>query len=482
MIPPPVPEFPDQEPAATSVVPEPSVQYSPRILLLDVLRGLAVLGGLFVSIWIFGGFTENKQDGLLVQSKGFDYRLFGTVDLLLDGKMRALIALVFGAGMLLFLSKDNQKGELPVHDRFVRRQMWLMLFGIINAALLLWTHDVVFHLGIMGILLLPFIRLSARGLVLAAAVCTLFYSGKQYWEFADHKKAHSKYLAVINLEKKIEKDSIDRAKKNTGKAPVKKDTLTSQQKNDKQAWMGIVAGKKPDPKKDDDNTKNMRSLSYAKVWKYALPTLQSREAQWTYKFGIWDFSSTILLGMALLKLGFFMSSFSRRKYLLLGLAGLTAGLLLGWYRLHFNQIALFDYEKFVSGKAIPYDLLFPFERIFTALGYAGLVAFMVASGWFAFIWKALAAAGRLALTNYLVQTLICTFFFYGYGMGYYGRLTQVQLYYFVAEVLIAQVVFSVLWLRHYQYGPVEWLWRCLSSGKRISNRLRQPVTIEPALS
>ena len=102
---------------------------------------------------------------------------------------------------------------------------------------------------------------------------------------------------------------------------------------------------------------------------------------------------------------------------------------------------------------------------------------MVSSGWLAFIWKAFAAAGRLALTNYLVQTLICTFFFYGYGMGYYGRFTQVQLYYFVAEVLIAQVVFSVLWLRHYQYGPVEWLWRCLSSGKRISNRLRQPVNI-----
>ena len=109
MIPPPVPEFPDQEPAATSVVPEQPVQYSPRILLLDVLRGLAVLGGLFVSIWIFGGFTENKQDGLLVQSKGFDYRLFGTVDLLIDGKMRAMIALVFGAGMLLFFDEGQPK-------------------------------------------------------------------------------------------------------------------------------------------------------------------------------------------------------------------------------------------------------------------------------------------------------------------------------------------------------------------------------------
>ena len=92
------------------------IEFTPRIQSLDVLRGIAVLFALFISVWFFGGFSQNMQNGLLLSSKGFDYRLFGTVDLLFDGKMRALIALVFGAGMLLFLSKDNQKGKLSTQD------------------------------------------------------------------------------------------------------------------------------------------------------------------------------------------------------------------------------------------------------------------------------------------------------------------------------------------------------------------------------
>src|SRR5262245_25942193 len=105
----------------------------PRIQSLDVLRGIAVLAGLFVSIWIFGGFSNNQQNGLLIKSKGFDYRLFGTVNLLLLTKMRGLIALVFGAGMIVLLSKQDSKTT----DFFMRRQLWLILFGLINAILFL---------------------------------------------------------------------------------------------------------------------------------------------------------------------------------------------------------------------------------------------------------------------------------------------------------------------------------------------------------
>jgi uncharacterized protein len=149
------------------------ISFSPRIQSLDVLRGIAVLFALFISVWFIGGFSQNDQNGLLLSSRGFEYRLFGAISILFDGKMRALIAIVFGAGMLLFLSQDHKKEELPTHDLFIRRQMWLILFGIINGLLFLWTQDVLFHLGIMGILLFPFVRLSAKGLLVAATVVTL---------------------------------------------------------------------------------------------------------------------------------------------------------------------------------------------------------------------------------------------------------------------------------------------------------------------
>jgi uncharacterized protein len=466
-----------------------------RIPSLDVLRGIAVLAGLLISIWIFGGFSTNEQNGLLLKSKGFNYRLFGTADILFNGKMRALIAIVFGAGMLLFLSKEIQKNQLGSGDLFIRRQLWLILFGLINALIFLWTGDMLFHLGIMGILLFPFVRMSKRGLLIAAIVVTFIYSGKNYWQYADDRKVYHKYLAVVAIEKKISKDSADRAAKDSlfrkqGKDSLlkkdsltgKKDTLTKEQKNDKGAWEGILGNMKYDPKKDDGNKKAMRSVSYGKLWNHLLPATQTKEAQWTYQTGIWDFAGMILLGMALFKIGFFNSGFPRQRHLFIALAGLTIGILLAWFRLHYNQIALKDYAKFIDGHWFPYHLLFPFERGLMAIGYAGLVLAMIGTSPLNRLWQGFASAGQMALTNYLLQSIICTLFFTGFGMGYFGRLSQWQLYFLVVEVCIVQIVFSVLWLRYYHYGPAEWLWRCLAQKKWLPNRINKSKMSEPAPS
>jgi uncharacterized protein len=457
------------------------VPISSRIPSLDVLRGIAVLGGLFISIWIFGGFTNNQQIGLLLKSKGFDYRLFGTVDLLLDGKMRALIAIVFGAGMLLFLSKDSPKGVTPRSDLFIRRQMWLILFGIINAVLLFWTNDILFHLGVMGILLFPFTRLKAKGLFIAALVTTLFYCGKLYWKHADDKKAYDKYLVIEGLEKKWAKDSTDRAKNKTAALPLKKDTLTKQQKQDKAAWTGMTAALKFDPKKDEGENKAMRSTSYGKIYDHLLNRTQEREAQWTYTIGIWDLSCMIFLGMALYKRGFFTGRLGNRFYWAAAMAGIACGLLLGWFRIHYQQISLPDYGKYLSRHWLPYNFFFPLERALTAFGYACAVIALINSGRLKWAWNALSAVGRMSLTNYILQTLVCSLFFTGVGMGYFGRLSQVQLYFFVIECLVVQTVFSICWLRYFHQGPLEWLWRCLVNRKWTTNRIGKPETLESPL-
>jgi uncharacterized protein len=355
---PPISEIPShgQQPAISGSSSPQSPLFSPRIPSLDVLRGIAILGALFVSIWIFGGFSSNQQTGLLLRSKGLNYRLFGTVDLLLEGKMKALIAIVFGAGMVLFMSKENQKGQLSTADLFIRRQFWLMLFGLINAIVFLWTGDMLFHLAVMGVLLFPFVRFSRQALLIAAIVAMIIYCGKNYWNYADDRKAYNKYMAVINFEKKIKKDSEVNAKKDSLLKLQKKDnlsagqktdslsgiakadTLTKEQKDDKGAWEGKVSGMKYDAKKDDAEKKAMRSVSYGKLWNHLLPNTQYKEAAWTYQTGLWYYTGMILLGMALFKFGFFNSQFSRSGYLLIAIAGLTAGLLLGWLRLHNNHI------------------------------------------------------------------------------------------------------------------------------------------------
>ncbi len=459
--------------SATGQPPDITVQrhhFPYRIESLDVLRGIAVLGALIVSIWIFGGFSNQQQNQLLLQSKGWNYRLYGAVELLIDGKMRGLIALVFGASMVLYLSKETATGGQPRSDVFIKRQLWLILFGLVNALVFLWTQDVLFHLGVMGILLFPFVRLSYRALFIAAVITTLIYGGKNYWNYTDKQKIYDKYLAVTSLEKKYEKDSI--SKKNKG-IIAKLDTLTKLQKQDKAAWEGLLAGTKVDLKKDEPNKKAMRSLNYGKVWNHLLPATQSREAQWTYQTGIWDFAGMIFLGMALLKFDFFSNRFSRNQYLIFSILCITISLLLGWYRLHFQQASLQDFTKYINNHSLPHDIFFPIERAFMSLGYASLVLFFLAKGFLSFLWKTFTYVGRLALTNYLLQSIICSIFFYGYGMGYYGRLTQFELYFIVAEILLVQMVFSVLWFRYYAIGPAEWLLRRLSHGKWYAKNLQK---------
>jgi uncharacterized protein len=70
--------------------------------------------------------------------------------------------------------------------------------------------------------------------------------------------------------------------------------------------------------------------------------------------------------------------------------------------------------------------------------------------------------GQMAFTNYLGQSLICSLIFYGYGLGYYGKLQRYELYYVVFGVWIFQMIFSVVWLKYFRFGPLEWLWRTLT--------------------
>ena len=451
---------------------------------LNVLLGIGVLGALLISVWVFGGFTPNRQTQLLSSPKGFDFRLFSTMSLLFQGKMIALISIAFGAGMVLFLKKGDVPGKPMRADLFIRRQFWLIVLGVLNGIIFLWSEDILFHLGVMGILLFVFFRLSKRALVVVSLVTALIFSGKHFWNYSDDKEARKKYLAVLAVEKKIKQDSIARvAKKDTvknAKAIAKTDTLTREQKRDKQAWEGIVKSMKYDAKKDEGSIKAMRAHNFEKVYDHLLPITQTREAQWTYRIGIWDLASMMFLGMALVGYGFFSIRFSSAKYFLIALVALTVGLLLGWYRFYFQIEAIRDYEKYVILHAMPFNMFFPFEQAFMALGYVSGVMGMIKGGVLKWLWKALSSVGKLFITNYLLQSIACTVFFTGVGMGYFARLHQFQLYLIVLEIWVVQVVCSILWLRWFEEGPVEWLWRCLTYGKilpiRRSGKLPPTIT------
>jgi uncharacterized protein len=326
-------------------------------------------------------------------------------------------------------------------------------------------------------------RPESQTLLIAAMIATAIYCGKMYWNYADDKKTLRKYKAVMLVEDKFKKDSTERHRKDSiagmpkdsilvrDSLAKKKDTLNKIQQGEKAAWEGMVKRLKYDSTKANVKAENeaMRS-GYGKVWNHLLERSQNKESMWLYRIGFWDIGSFILLGMALLGFGFFGNDYSKTKYILFGLIGIAAGFLLAWGRLEMTHDKLVDYEKYIGKNIIPPNQFFPIERLLMTVGYASLIMWFIRVNILKWFWRALGAVGRMAFTNYFMQTIICTLFFYGYGFGYFGRLSQKELYFLVAEIWLVQTVFSVLWLRFYEYGPVEWLWRWLTYGKRFPNK------------
>jgi uncharacterized protein len=97
-----------------------------------------------------------------------------------------------------------------------------------------------------------------------------------------------------------------------------------------------------------------------------------------------------------------------------------------------------------------------------ALGHVALVVLATRKGWFGRLEHRLAATGRMAFTNYISQTLLCVTLFYGYGFGLFGTMNRVELFAVAVAIWILQLWWSPLWLRHFRFGPVEWLWRSLT--------------------
>jgi uncharacterized protein len=120
-------------------------------------------------------------------------------------------------------------------------------------------------------------------------------------------------------------------------------------------------------------------------------------------------------------------------------------------------------------------------RLAMALGQISLLILVFQVGWLRRLTSRLAAVGQMALTNHLLQSLICTTLFYGYGFGLYGKLQRYQLYFVVIGVWIFQLLPSPIWLRYFRFGPMEWLWRSLTYEKWQSMRTRisMPVGEEP---
>lgn len=415
-----------------------------RMPTLDLVRGFALLGILMMNIPFFGRAPQLEPEPFF-NPNSTDYRVFAVITVLFEGKMRALFSMLFGAGLLIFTSRKEAAG-LSSADLFYRRLLWMVLFGVLHEYVFLWVGDVLFDYAIAGLFLYVFRNFKPRQLLLAALVCLAIISLKNTRRHLDLKDKRAKYLTAVSLEQ---------AKKK----------LTDEQKKDKEAWEKIEKGTKPDPKEVAEMNKGMRS-GYFGVYKTMEPHNIRFHSTMLYLYFIWDVLLMMFIGMALYKWGFFQNKLPARTYWLVLAGGYGLGLPLAVLAFFLVQQYFTAPAHFADYQLIPKELFYDLQRIALALGHASLLLLIYRTGILRGLLRGVANVGQMAFSNYVLQTTLCSLFFYGFGLGYYGKLAYHQLYYVVAGVWVVNLVFSAVWLRFFRFGPLEWAWRSLTYWER----------------
>jgi len=417
------------------------VQSADRIASIDVLRGVALLGILILNIVAFGlvshAFSNPIPDGALT---GVNFWTYVGVDVFFEGSMRAIFSMLFGAGVILFTARgDSPAAATSLADLYYKRTILLILFGLFDAFLLLWTGDILYIYGVVGLFLFPFRNVRASRLLTAALVMLALSGATELFRFQDFTDMQA---AAAEAEALLAEDR----------------ELDDEQQEAIDVWQEELESIRP-PQRELDDELAMRRSGYFAVLAGQAPEVIEYQAVSVRSFFFWDAFITMLLGMALYKYRVFGAGRSYRFYTLMALFGFAVGLPVNAWEVY--RFTTSNYDIFTT--IMPtYDL----GRLGCAFGYVGLVMLFCKSGISSRLRASLAAVGRMALTNYLAHSIICALIFTGVGFGLVGELQRHQLYYVVAGIWLVQLVVSPLWLRHYRFGPAEWLWRSLTYGAR----------------
>jgi uncharacterized protein len=428
-----------------------------RFLAVDLLRGFALLGILAMNIIDFGWPWLAYGNPLLGGGfKGFDRVIWIFNHLVFEEKMMTLFSMLFGAGLVLMDGRAAAKGA-SIRGTYFRRIFWLFAIGLVHAYLI-WEGDVLVLYAECGVFLYFFRKKTPRtlialgvGLIVALAPLVLgFAAGIDYMKAAATKVDAKKKAGAEPtwLEKKAAKLWTE---------DLQKELMPTPEQRAKE-WDKVVATHRG---------------GYAGIVKdKAVDLVQSQT--WGFLFGAGLFAGgRMLLGMGLMKLGVFSGERSRRFYLWLLLLGYGIGLPLMVYDAYELMRHEFSFDYELHGGAIV-NLL---GSVVVALGHVGLWMLIFKAGLLEWLTRRLAAVGRMALTNYLTHSIVCTTIFYGYGLGYYGTMNRTGLMAVVVAIWIAQLTISPIWLRYFRFGPAEWLWRSLTYWRRQPMRVVQPTGV-----
>lgn len=397
-----------------AISPQP-VTEKERIVSIDVLRGFALLGILPMNTQYFSMISAAYQNPTAYGDlTGANYWVWFLCHVLADQKFMTIFSMLFGAGILLMTSRIEATGR-PSALVHYRRMGWLIVFGLAHAYLL-WSGDILVAYGMCGLLVYLFRKLRPRTLLVlglltiavASASLASYGAWSQHWSPAEVQAARE------------------------------------------QLWV-------PTPSQAATEIQAYRGTWTAQM-KFRVPESAQMETIFFVAFTFWRVTGLMLAGMALLKLGVFSARQPASLYWTMIAIALCYGIPLTLYGTHRDFAAGWDFRySFFQGAQFNY-----WASLLVSLGWVGAIMLACRSTTLLPITRRLAAVGRMAFTNYIMHTVICTTLFYGHGFGLFGKIERVWQFAIVVAIWLLQLVVSPIWLRYFLFGPLEWLWRCLT--------------------
>ena len=408
-----------------------------RIPTIDIVRGVALMGILLMNIAAFAGPFELYVNPLVVGNHRSYNLIAWTIRwVFFEGKMRAAFSMLFGAGVILLTERAERRGSKDVADIFSRRNMWLVLFGVLHFYLV-WFGDILYYYGVTALLFLyPCRRVRFRNLLIAGAVVLLIGVGSDTYFAIDGIRDRNQGMAAQALA-------------SAGKK------LTPQQQDALKKWNETLEKRK---KNREDDLKAMRG-SYLDQLKWRGQWGPRVQALSYYQLGFADVLGMMLMGMGLYRMGFLTGALSYRFY---GWV-IAGGFLLS---VPINGFEAYGLIRDNFQQESVWWVLYQLGRVTGAFAIVALVVVVAKAGLVPWLTRRIAAVGQTALSNYLFTSICCSLLFNGFGFGLYARLEYYQLFPVVACVWILNLTLSPLWLRYYQFGPMEWVWRSLTYWKR----------------
>jgi uncharacterized protein len=409
------------------------IVFAPRLQTLDAVRGLAVMGILLLNIVDFAMPGYAYVDPTFYGgADGANWWAWAINFAIADGKMRGLFAMLFGASTALIADRARAAGERAARVHYARMAA-LLAIGMAHAYLI-WSGDILVSYALCGAALFLALRWRTETLLAVAAIVML-------GELAVGASTH---VSARQFETRA--------------------TAPGASPDTRAAWAAFRGGREAlratIPGELAANRAGWREVLRARIKETRAAQTQIMPATFPETVAL------MLLGVALFRTGFFSGTWSPRRYRQVIVAGYVICLPLYVPLIRWIDRGGFDPVTLVLAEPLHLVVLRPL----VALAHAAVVILLLRSDAMPRLGARLAATGRMALSNYLATSIVCTAIFCGYGLGWFGYLDRWQLYPVVLGICALMLWWSKPWLDRFAYGPVEWLWRSMTRGRVVPLR------------